>query len=89
MTALSIREARARLADLADQAERRGQRFTITRRGRASVVLMSAEEFESWTETLEILSDQKMVRQLRASADDIAAGRTVALSELKKKHARR
>jgi prevent-host-death family protein len=88
MSALSIREARARLAELADRAERSGQRFTITRRGRASVVLMSAEEFDSWVETLEILSSRIMVRQLRGSAKDLVAGRTVSLETVKKRLAK-
>jgi len=85
MQTLSIREARTRLAKLADQAERLGQRFTVTRRGRPSIVLLSAEEFESWVETLEILNDKSLLRQLRASARDAAAGRTVSLAVVRKR----
>lgn len=85
---LSIREARARLSDLADEAERLGQRFTITRRGRPSVVLLSAAEFESWAETLEILSDRALMRQLRASARDAARGKTVPLSSVMRRRER-
>ena len=85
---LSIREARTRFSELADEAERLGQRFTITRRGRASVVLMSASEFQSWVETIEILNDRSVLRQLRASAADIRREKTVTLASLRRRKRR-
>jgi prevent-host-death family protein len=54
---LSITEARKNIFDLAEQAQRPGAYFTLTENGRAKVVLMSAEEFESWQETLEVMKD--------------------------------
>jgi prevent-host-death family protein len=80
---LSIREARTRLCELADEAQRLGRRFTIPRRGKASVVLMSASEFQSWAETIEVVSDRSILRQLRASASDIRRGRTVSFASLR------
>lgn len=85
---LSMREARARLAELADEAERLGQRFIITRRGRPCLVLLSADEFESWVETLEILADKALMRQLRGSARDASRKKAVSLESLRKRSRR-
>ena len=54
---LSITEARSRIFDLTDQVARMSSYFTLTDNGRAKAVLMSADEFDSWMETLETMRD--------------------------------
>mgnify|MGYP003395358970 CR=1 FL=1 len=54
---LSITEARNNLFKVTDQAQKSGARFTLTEHGRPKAVIMSAEEFESWRETLEVIHD--------------------------------
>ena len=54
---LSITEARKKIFDLAEEAQRPGSYFTLTENGRPKVVIMSAEEFESWAEILEVIRD--------------------------------
>lgn len=54
-TTLSISEARKRIFDIADDVQRPGVRYTFTDRGKPKAVLMSAEDFESLEETLEVL----------------------------------
>ncbi len=66
---LSISDARKDIFNLADQASKPGNHIILTENGRPKVVMMSAEEFESWKETLEV---QALCPDLR---DDIAAGR--------------
>jgi prevent-host-death family protein len=51
---MSITEGRKRIFDLAEKAQVPGAYFTLTEKGKPRVVLMSAEEFESWTETMEV-----------------------------------
>lgn len=50
--------------------------LVITKDGKAAGVLMSAEEYESLMETLEILSDKKLMQSLRRSEEDFRKGRT-------------
>lgn len=57
METLPITEAKARIAELADRAEREHDHFTLTKNGRPSVMLISVAEYESLMETLAVLSD--------------------------------
>ena len=54
---LSISEARKRIFEIAEDVQKPGEYYTFTEKGRPKVVLMSAEEYESWTETMEVLRE--------------------------------
>jgi len=86
MKILPISQARSDLAKLVDDVDRRFNRIVLTKSGRAKAVLMSSEEFESWTETLEILSNSETMKALKEAAKDLASGKVVthqkALKEL-------
>jgi antitoxin YefM len=47
METIPITEAKARIAELADRVAREHDHFTITRNGRADVMLISVAEYES------------------------------------------
>ncbi|MCR4285993.1 MAG: type II toxin-antitoxin system Phd/YefM family antitoxin [Candidatus Kaiserbacteria bacterium] len=55
-TTISISEARKRLFEVAEEVQSPQTVFTFTEKGRPKVVMMSAENFESWAETLEVMS---------------------------------
>ena len=50
-------EARASLSELLDEVQAVQDHVVITRNGKPVAVLMSMDEWESWEETLEVLSD--------------------------------
>jgi prevent-host-death family protein len=54
---LPISEARRKIFDLAQEVQKPGIYYTFTERGRPKAVLMSAEEFASWQETLEVIRE--------------------------------
>ena len=56
-TTLSITEARKKIFDIAEEVQRPGKYYTLTEQGKPKVVIMSAEEFESWQETREVMKD--------------------------------
>lgn len=56
-TTLSISEARKKIFQIADEVVKSGAHYTLTENGRPKIVIMSAEEFDSWLETLEIMED--------------------------------
>jgi len=56
-TTIPISEARNKIFDLAEKVQRTGVYYTFTEKGRPKAVMMSAEEFESWVETLEVMKD--------------------------------
>ncbi len=55
-TTISISEARKRLFEVAEDVQSPQTIFTFTEKGKPKVVMMSAENFESWAETLEVIS---------------------------------
>lgn len=74
MEIIPITEAKARIAELADRVAREHDHFTITRNGRADVMLISVAEYESMQETLELLGDNDALDDIRQSREDFATG---------------
>lgn len=83
METIPITEAKARIAELADRVAREHDHFTITRNGRADVMLISVAEYESMRETLDILSDDETIADLRQSREDFAGSDTFTLDEVR------
>ena len=70
MTTLPLAEVRANLSKLVDEAMRTHQRIEVTRQGRRAAVILSAEDYDSIMETLAILSDADLMRDVRAAEED-------------------
>lgn len=77
-------DARAHLTELLDEIEEIREHVVITRNGRPAVVVMSEAEYESLMETLEVLSDSEVMAALKASDEDVAAGRVSPWDEVKR-----
>lgn len=75
MTTIPLSAAKARLPQLLREAEELGERFVITRSGRAAAVLVSVEEYEGLLETLEILAEPKLLAGVRKGLADVEQGR--------------
>ncbi|MFH1423460.1 MAG: type II toxin-antitoxin system Phd/YefM family antitoxin [Candidatus Nealsonbacteria bacterium] len=56
-TTLSISEARKKIFKIVEQVQKPATHYTLTEKGKPKAVMMSAEEFESWQETLEIIHE--------------------------------
>ena len=56
-TTLSISEARKKIFEMAKRVQKPSTHYILTEKGRPKVAFMSAEEFESWQETLEVVRD--------------------------------
>jgi prevent-host-death family protein len=89
METIPITEAKARIAELADRVAREHDHFTITRNGRADVMLISVAEYESMRETLDLLSDNEALADLRQSREDFVAGDTFSMDEVRSELERR
>jgi antitoxin YefM len=82
MTTIPLSDARARLSELVDEAVRTHERVEITRNGRRAAVLLSADDFDSLQETLDILSDPQLMQELAEAEDQIARGEVYTLEEV-------
>jgi len=56
-TILPISEARKKIFEMAKKVQKSSTHYILTERGRPRVAFMSAEEFNSWQETLEVVRD--------------------------------
>lgn len=81
METIPLTEAKAHFSDLVEKVAREHRRVTVTRNGRAAVVLISVDDFEGLEDTLEILSDPKAMRGLRQSMKELGEGKGIPLEE--------
>ncbi len=79
---LSSTEARQKFAEMIDRVAEGGARYTVTVNGRPKVVVMDAEELESMEETMAVLSDPNLMKQIRASEEEFARGEGIPLDDL-------
>jgi antitoxin YefM len=72
---ISLKEARSRFSTIVDKVDRLSQRYVVTKNGVPKAVVMGAEEFESWVETLELMSNPKAVKALEQGLKEARAGK--------------
>lgn len=82
---LPLTEARKDLSKIVDEVAGAHEHVLITRQGRPAAVVMSADEFESWQETLEIMADPEAMASIRRGLRDIKAGRVTPYDEVRKR----
>jgi prevent-host-death family protein len=82
MSMVPLAEARAHLSRMVDEAVRTHQRVEITRNGRREAVLLSAEDYDILIETLDVLSDAELVRDIGTSLDEARQGEVLSTAEV-------
>lgn len=86
-TSMTATDARKDFFNLIKAAGKPGKSIIITREGMPNVVMMSAEEFEGWMETLEIMSDPVLLRDVRRAQKEPV---TLTLEDfMKEEHAQK
>jgi len=83
MSTHSLADAKAHLSELVGRVQAHHERVTVTVHGKASAVLLSPEDLERMEETIAVLADSELMKQLIASESDLAAGRTETLDEVR------
>ena len=71
---LPISEVKARLPELVTGVEDREEEVVVTRNGKPAAVLVNYDEYERLKETLDVLSDPDLMRQIRESERYLAKG---------------
>ncbi|MBW1749783.1 MAG: type II toxin-antitoxin system Phd/YefM family antitoxin [Deltaproteobacteria bacterium] len=80
-TFIPITQAKTKLLDIVRQLHDTDDTIAITKNGLPEAVLLSMKKFEGLLETIDILADAEMLRQLKGSADDVQAGRLLDLDK--------
>jgi prevent-host-death family protein len=73
---LPISEVKARLPELVTGVAEREEEIVVTRNGKPAAVLVNYAEFERLKETLDVLSDSALMRQVQESRAFYASGKT-------------
>ena len=81
-TGLALKAARNRFTHLPKRVNGTDLVIPITKRGRPVMALMSWELFEALVESLEIMSDNELMGQIRSGEIDIRGDLTVSISEV-------
>ncbi len=71
---LPISEVKARLPELVAGVLEREEEIVVTRNGRPAAMLVNFDEYARLKETLDVLSDPDMMRQIRAGERYFAKG---------------
>lgn len=81
---LPITEARAKLPILVERAKMMLDEYVITVNGRPAAVLVSADDYEGRKETTEILTDKKLIQDIKQSEKEISEGKGIPWEKVKK-----
>ncbi|MCK9186390.1 type II toxin-antitoxin system Phd/YefM family antitoxin [Candidatus Gracilibacteria bacterium] len=87
-TTLSMTEARKNIFKISDEVQKPGNYYTFTENGIPKIVVMSAEEFESWQETFDVLRENPNLKnEIKSARKEFKKGQYVPFEKiLKKEH---
>ena len=81
---LPITKAREEFTSIVDNANKLLDKYVITVNGTPSAVIMSSEEYDSWQETNEILSNPELLKAIKKGEKQIKQGELTTWDEAKK-----
>ncbi len=81
---ISASKARANFYSLLEEVVTKLKSITITKRGEAQAVIMHPDEVASWQETMDILSDKKLIRDIAMSETERKSGKITSEKNLLK-----
>ena len=79
-----ITKAREDLPTIVADAASKLHEYVITVNGTPSAVIISAEEYEGWKETLDILSDSQLTESIKIGEQQIKSGKGLTWEKVKK-----
>jgi antitoxin YefM len=65
MKTMPLSEVKTKLSELIDVVERRDEAVTITRNGKPVAIIVSKDDYDSWQETVEIMTDSNLMKEIR------------------------
>jgi len=80
---LSISEARKKIFKIAEKVQKPSTSYILTEKGKPKAVIMSAEEFESWHETLEVVRDfPNLEKDIKKAKREYKKGNYLSLEDV-------
>ena len=82
---MPMTDARHELTSLPEQLSTTHETVAVTRRGKPVLAILPWEEYEAIVETLEILSDEDLMRSLRQGIREARHGKGIPWERAKRK----
>ena len=79
---ISTRKLRENLAAVIKGVKINFDRYIVSRRGEPEAVLMSIDDYEGWLETIEIMSDKKLMDGIRLARKEIKECKVYSFEEV-------
>lgn len=85
MTTLNATKVRNNFFNLVEEVQKNASPLTVTIHGEPKVVMMPADEFEGWLETMEVIQEFPNLKEdIKKAEKDIARGDYVTLEDVLK-----
>jgi len=82
VTTVPLPEACANLSKLVDEGVSTHERVEVTRNGRRAAVILSADDYDSMVETLDILSDHDLGADIQTARAEAERGDVYSLDQV-------
>ncbi len=79
-----LTELRPKLPKVMDRISKYFDRYIITRHGKPEAVMLSEEDYQGLLETLDILSDQRLIKSIKKAGEDLKKGKGISWEKAKK-----
>ena len=81
---VTLKYLRPKLPEIINEVSSKMDRFIITKRGKPAALLIAIEDYENILETLDILSDKKLMKKIKQAERDIENGNVKKLDNVEK-----
>ncbi len=81
---VSLKKLRPKLPKIMEEIDSKMDRFIVTKRGKPIALIMSIDDYESLLETLDVLSDKKLMKRIKQAEKDIKTGNVQTLERVEK-----
>lgn len=85
INSITLKELRPELPEVIKGIDQKLDRYIITKRGKPVAIMMSIDDYEGLSETVEILSNKETVRRIKQAKRGIKEGNTISLEELRRR----
>lgn len=75
MITLSLSEAKMKLSGLVEAVRSTDEEVVITKNGTPAAVLVSPDEFDSWSETLAVRGDAELMAEIKRGLEALREGK--------------
>jgi prevent-host-death family protein len=83
MSVRSLATVKAHVSQVIDEVAGTHERVVVTKNGSPVAVILAVEDYESLTETLEILSDPRAGTEIRRAEEEMAAGKVYGEADVR------